>query len=123
MEFGTSRLQPNSMLVVTGNVSGPAGSGSVHIEGLMHGLQNLWVSTHAEVVIGTPDGYTLIPGGHMGLGKLLSETIDVVEVPVGLVLVLLVKLRIVESFVVKLRGRRSCRCRSGRRSVLNDIRR
>jgi hypothetical protein len=38
----------------------------------------------------------------MSTGKLFGETIDVVEVAVGLVLVLLVKLGIVESLVVEL---------------------
>jgi len=38
----------------------------------------------------------------MSARKLLSQTIDVVEVAVGLVLVLLVEFRIIESFVVEL---------------------
>ena len=38
----------------------------------------------------------------MSAGKLFGETVDVVEVAVGLVLVLLFKLGIVESLVVEL---------------------
>ena len=38
----------------------------------------------------------------MSAGKLFGKTIDVVEIAVGLVLVLLVELRIVESLVVEL---------------------
>jgi len=38
----------------------------------------------------------------MSAGKLLGETVDVVEVAVGLVLVLLVQLGLVESLVIEL---------------------
>jgi hypothetical protein len=40
--------------------------------------------------------------GHVSAGELFGETIDVVEVAVGLVLVLLIELSIVESLVVEL---------------------
>jgi len=68
----------------------------------MHSFQNLGVSAHAEIVIGTPDGDFLVLVVLMSAGKLLGETVDVVEVAVGLVLVLLVQLGLVESLVIEL---------------------
>jgi len=114
-------LESHGMLVVTGDVSGTACSGSVHVERLMHSLQYLWVSTHTKIVVGTPDGDTLVSGRHMGLGKFLSQPIDVVEVAVGLVLVLLVELGIVEAFVIKLRDRGSRGFESESRSILYSL--
>lgn len=40
----------------------------------------------------------------MSAGEFLSEPVDIVEVPVGLVLVLLVELIFVESLIVEARG-------------------
>ena len=45
----------------------------------------------------------------MSAGEFLSQTVDVVEVPVRLVLVLLVELIFVEAFVVEARGIRNSR--------------
>ena len=90
------------MLVMPGYISGPAGSGSVHVESFMHRLQHLWVSTHAEVIIRTPDGDTLVPGRHMGLGEFFSKPVDIVEIAVRFVFVLFLKLGIVEAFVIEL---------------------
>jgi len=44
----------------------------------------------------------------MGAGKLLRQTIDVIEVPVGLVLVLFIQFILVKAFVIKF-ARRGCR--------------
>jgi len=90
------------MLIVARDIPGSACTGSIFIEGFVHGLQDFWVSAHAEVVVGAPDGDALILVGHVSAGKLFGETIDVVEIAVGLVLVLLVELGIVESLVVEL---------------------
>jgi hypothetical protein len=90
------------MLVVSRDVSGSASTGSVFFKSFMHSLQDLRVSAHAKVIIGAPHGDSLILVGHVSAGKLFGETVDVVEVAVGLILVLLVKLRIVESLVVEL---------------------
>ena len=97
------------MLVVTGDVAGTASAGTIGVQGFMHRLQNLRVTAHAQVVVRTPDRDPLVPGCHVGLRKLLSEAIDIVEVAIGLVFVLLVQLGIVEAFIVKcgqFRGRR-----------------
>ena len=48
----------------------------------------------------------------MSPGKLLGKPVDIVEVPVGLVGMLLVKLGSVECFVVESRYSRSCRFRT-----------
>jgi hypothetical protein len=71
----------------------------------MHSLQNIWVLSHAKIIIGTPDRNSLILVRHVGLGKFLGQPIDVIEVAVGLILVLLVKFGIVESLVVEFGSR------------------
>jgi hypothetical protein len=90
------------MLVVPRDVSGSACTGSVLFESFMHSLQDLRVPAHTKVIIGAPHGDSLILVGHVSAGELFGETIDVVEVAVGLILMLLVKLGIVESLVVEL---------------------
>jgi len=67
----------------------------------VHGLQDLRVSSHAEIVVGAPDRDSLVLVGHMGAGKFLGQAIDVVKITVGLVLVLLVKLSIEIYFVIE----------------------
>ena len=91
------------MLVVARDITGPSGAGSIGIQCLMHGLQNLGVSTHTQVIVRAPDRNPLIAGCHVGLWKLLGEAVDVIEIPVRFVLVFLFEFGIVESFVVKFR--------------------
>ena len=102
MQFRKCCFQANCMLVVARDIPGSSCAGSVFIKSFMHSLQNLGVSAHAEIVVGTPDGDFLVLVVLMSAGKLLGETVDVVEVAVGLVLVLLVQLGLVESLVIEL---------------------
>ena len=92
------------MLVVARDIPGSACTGSVFVEGFVHGLQDLRTFAHAEVIVGAPDGDSLVLVGHVSAGKLFGETVDVVKIAVGLVLVLLVELGIVEALVVELGG-------------------
>ena len=102
MQFRKCGLQANGMLVVARNIPGSSCTGSVFVKSFMHGLQNLGIPAHAEIVVGTPDGDFLVLVVLVGAGELLGETVDVVEVAVGLVLVLLVQLGLVESLVIEL---------------------
>lgn len=99
------------MLIVAGNVTSSTGTSTVHVESLMHGLQNLWVASHSEVVVGAPNSDSLIHLRHVRARELLRESINVVEVPVGLVLVLLLQLGIVEAFIVEYSTFMLCTCR------------
>ena len=102
MQIRKCGLQANGMLVVARNIPGSSCTGSVFVKSFMHGLQNLGIPAHAEIVVGTPDGDFLVLVVLVGAGELLGETVDVVEVAVGLVLVLLVQLGLVESLVIEL---------------------
>jgi hypothetical protein len=102
MQFGKCGLQANGVLVVARDVPGSSCAGSVLIKSFVHSLQNLGVSAHAEIVVGTPDGDFLVLVVLVSAGELLRETVDVIEVTVGLVLVLLVQLGLVESLVIEL---------------------
>jgi hypothetical protein len=102
MQFRKCSLQANGVLVVARDIPGSSCTGSVFVESFMHGLQDLGVPAHAKIVIGTPDGDFLVLVVLMSAGELLSETVDVIEVAVGLVLVLLVQLGLVESLVIEL---------------------
>ena len=79
----------------------------------MHGLQDMPISAHPEVIVGAPDRDSLLLCRHMSTRKFFGKAIDVVEVPVRLVLVLLVEFVVVEMFVVKTWG--SWRIRFGAR--------
>ena len=94
------------MLVVTGNVACTSSTGSVVVECIVHTLQHMRVTTHTEIVIGTPDGHSVLRGGHMCPRKLLGQTVDIVEVAVGLVLELFVQLASVEALIVEFRSSR-----------------
>ena len=66
----------------------------------MHGLENVWITAHAEIVVGAPDGDLFVAAGHVSAREFLRETIDVVEVAVGFVFVLFVEFGAIEGFVV-----------------------
>jgi hypothetical protein len=102
MQFRKCGLQANSVLVVARDIPGSSCTSSIFIKSFVHSLQNLGVSAHAQIVVGTPDGDFLILVILVSAGELLGETVDVVEVAVGLVLVLLVQLGLVESLVIEL---------------------
>ena len=89
------------MLVVAGDVAGTACSRAICVQCFVHGLEDLWVSTHTKVVIGAPDSHSFVASSHVRLRKFLRESIDVVEVAVGLVFMLFIKLGIVEILVVE----------------------
>ena len=67
--------------------------------------------THSQVIIGTPNR-DMIPSPCMGKGKGLGQTIDVVEVTVGTVILLSLQFSIIEGFIVEgtsCWGKVSCR--------------
>ena len=101
MQFRNGVFQSHCVLVVAGNISSSSSTSSVIIKGLVHGLQDVWVAAHAEVVVGTPHCHFLLLVGQMGARELLCHAIDVVEVAVRLVLVLLVELIVVEALIVE----------------------
>ena len=101
-----SLLQGHGVLIVSRNVSGPASSSSVHVESFVHGFEDVLVATHTQVIVGAPDRDSFVLGGHVGSWKFLGQTVDVVEVAVGLVSMLLVQLRVVVTLIVKLRKSR-----------------
>lgn len=102
VQVGQALFESDGMLVVTRDVSCTASTSTIHIQGLMHGLQDMLVAAHAEVVVGAPDGDLLLGGGHVCSRELFGHAVDVVEVTVRLVLVLLVQLVGVELLVVEL---------------------
>jgi hypothetical protein len=63
---------------------------------LLHSLENSGVATHAQVIVRAPDVDFIDDTSRMGDGELGSETIDVVEVTVALVLMFLLELGIVK---------------------------
>jgi hypothetical protein len=68
----------------------------------VHGLQNVGVATHTQIVVGAPNRHTLLLGCHVSAWELLRQTVDVVEVAVRLVLMLLLQLIVVEAFIIEL---------------------
>lgn len=86
---------------MTGDISRSACSSTIFIQRLVHGLQDLRVAAHAQVIIGAPDRDSFRLVGHMRAGKLLCKTVDVIEVAVGLVFVLLIEFLIVEFLVIE----------------------
>ncbi|KAH3662591.1 hypothetical protein OGAPHI_005843 [Ogataea philodendri] len=96
-------LQSNCMSVMTSNVPGSAGTGTIFQHGGVHGFQDLLVLTHSQIIVGTPDHHLVVLLGQMGLRELLGESVDVVEEPVRLVLSLFVHLLFKSRLVVKAR--------------------
>jgi hypothetical protein len=90
---------------------------------LLHGLDDNRIIAHTEVVISAPNLNLVLDVAGVGNRELGSETVDVVEVAVGLVLVLLVELIDIEALIVEPgvsfglvgvnRGRDLARVRSG----------
>src|SRR5579862_3480566 len=101
MEFSNGFFESHGMLIVTRNVSSSTRTGPILVKGFMHSLQDLRIAAHSEIIIGAPHSDTLINVRHMRLGKFFGQAIDIVEVAVGLILVLLIKLGIIEGLVVK----------------------
>ena len=89
------------MLVVAGDVSGSACARTIFIESFVHGLQDLRIASHSQIIVGAPNRNSFLLAGHMGSGEFLGEAIDVVEVAVGFVFVLLVQLMIVELLIIE----------------------
>jgi len=89
VQLGKRILQGDGVLVVARDVPGTTGTGTVGIQGTVHGLQNLRIAAHAEIVIRAPDRHTLLLRGGVGPREFLGQPVDVVEVAVRLVLVLL----------------------------------
>jgi hypothetical protein len=81
----------------------------------VHGGQHFRVAAHSEIVIRAPHGHPLFDRGGVSTGEFLGETIDVVEVAVGLVLVFLLQFALVESIVVEWSGGGSLRTGTGNR--------
>lgn len=69
----------------------------------MHRLQHGWVTAHAKVVIGAPNRDLVLGRFFVGSREFLGQSVDVVEVAVGLVLVLLVQLALIVRLVVEVR--------------------
>ena len=89
------------MLIVAGDVSGSACASTILIKSFVHGLQDLRIASHSQIIVGTPNRDPLFLAGHMCSRKFLGEAIDVVEVAVGFIFVLLVQLMIVELLVIE----------------------
>lgn len=109
------------MLIVPRDVAGSSCSSAIGVKSLMHRLQNLRIAAHSKVVIGAPDRDTLFLRGHVSTREFLGETVDVVEVAIGLVLVLLVQLGLVEALIVELDRLRSRRLSRGNWGILGLI--
>lgn len=102
MQLGNGGFEADGVLIVAGYVARAASAGAVCVEGFVHRPQNLWVAAHTEVVIRAPGGDKLVGSVEVRLREILGETIDVIEVAVGLVLVFFVEFRAVEALVVEL---------------------
>jgi hypothetical protein len=70
----------------------------------MHGVEDMLVATHAEIVIGAPHRHSFILLCHVSAGEFLGETIDIIEIAVGFVLVLFVQLVLVKLFIIESRS-------------------
>ena len=81
----------------------------------MHGFQDLGIAAHSEIIIGAPYCDSLVLVGHVGLWEFLGQTIDIIEVAVGLVFVLLFEFGTVEFFVVEFRSLMADRSMEGLR--------
>ena len=73
------------MLIVAADIAGAASPSSVSVKSLVHGVQDVSVATHAEVVIGAPDCDSFVLLRHVGTREFLGQAVDVVEVAVGFV--------------------------------------
>lgn len=56
---------------------------------ILHVINHRGMLPHTEVIVGAPNSDLFVGTGSMSLGKLLSQTVDVVEIAITLVLVLL----------------------------------
>lgn len=90
---------------VSGDIARTTCASSVRVERLVHGVQNDGVPSHAEVIVRAPNGHLVLLVGRVGDGELFGESVDVVEVPVRLVLVLLVERGLVVLLVIELTWR------------------
>jgi hypothetical protein len=61
VQVGELELQLDQRVVGAGDVAGAAGAGAHAAGRLLHGLDDLGVLAHAEIVVGAPDGDFLGP--------------------------------------------------------------
>ena len=73
------------------------------VDDVLHGLEHEWVTTHAEVVVATPNGDILPVAATTGarVREPVGQSVDIVEGSVAVVAALLVNLRVVEGLVVE----------------------
>ena len=79
------------------------------INKLLHRRQDLGMLGHAKVVIRTPNSNLFLFLCRVAARKLFSESIDIVEVAIRLVLVFLVKLGAIKRLVVEWTSRKETR--------------
>lgn len=102
MQLCNCVLQRYGVLVMARNVPSASSTRSICVERFMHSLEHMWVAAHAQVVVGAPHRHLVLGRFLVRTRKLLGQTVNVVEVSVRLVLVLLLKLILVEAFVVEI---------------------
>lgn len=116
---------------VTRNVTGSTSAMSVGIQGatmrkdqymrkeqpgkyLLHGLEDNRVVTHTKVIISTPNLDFVLGVSGVSNGELGRKTVDVIEVTVGGILVLFLKLSKIELLIVETSGGSGCLSSLGR---------
>ena len=116
-----SLFESHSVLVVTGNVARAASTRAIFVKSFMHGFQDVFVATHAQIVIGAPHRDSLVFGGRVGTREFFGKAIDVVEVAVGFVLMLFVELAGVKRRVIEFGNRWRGRLRPSERVGLAGV--
>ena len=92
-------------------IASSACSTPVTLDGFANCFDDDGVARHSQIVISTPNANTFIDILRMCIGKFRCETIDIVEIAVGFILMFLVELVSVEGVVVKFCGTR-LKCQS-----------
>ena len=81
MQISQFPFQQDMIMVGTGNIARATGAGAHFVQGLMHGGQNFFVLSHAQIIIRAPDGNVLLSAIMISgrLGKFTGLTLQLGE--------------------------------------------
>ncbi len=83
MQRGKFGFECHMLMIGTGDIACTACPGAAALEALMHGFEHVGVLTHAEIVVGAPDGDVAFQTMMIGVRKLARMTLKLCEMPIA----------------------------------------